>query len=42
MGLELTKVLLDEGHKIGLIVRSETRFKAIKYAIPPSRATFTF
>ncbi|MEM1259920.1 MAG: SDR family NAD(P)-dependent oxidoreductase, partial [Bacteroidota bacterium] len=25
MGLELTKILLDEGHKIGLIIRNETR-----------------
>ncbi|MEM8565426.1 MAG: SDR family NAD(P)-dependent oxidoreductase [Bacteroidota bacterium] len=25
MGLELTKKLLDEGHRIGLVVRSETR-----------------
>ena len=30
MGLELTKKLLTEGHKIGLIVRSESRKKETK------------
>ncbi|MEM6634014.1 MAG: SDR family NAD(P)-dependent oxidoreductase [Bacteroidota bacterium] len=27
MGLELTKLLLDEGHRVGLIIRSESRVK---------------